>query len=96
MKHDALMADMGVPEFALSARSISSQQLIERFTELQTRSSEVCCTLGAHQKLEQEKLEEQFEDLALLLDPSGNGLRHWRQPTLSVSPLSSAERSVVT
>ena len=96
LKHDALMADMGVPEFALSARSITSQQLIERFTELQTRSSEVCGTLGAHRQLEQEKLEEQFEDLAFLLDPSGKGPRRCRQPARRVSPLSSEERSVVT
>ena len=41
LKHDALMGDMGVPEFALSARSVTAPQLIERFTELQSRSSEV-------------------------------------------------------
>ena len=96
LKHDALMADMGVPEFALSARSISSRQLIERFTDLQTRSSEVRGTLSAHRQHEQDKVEEQFEDLALLLGPRRNGPRHCRQPALHASPLSSAERSVVT
>ena len=96
LKHDALMADMGVPEFALSARSISSEQLIERFTELQTRSSEVRATLGAHQQLQQAKLKRQFEDLAFLLDPSAKRTRRCPQPARRVSPLTSEKRSVMT
>jgi len=97
LKHDVLMADMGVPEFALSARSVSAQQLIERFTELQSRSSEVCRTLDARQQLKQEELEGQFEDLAVLLRPSGQRTRQAHQSATRVSrPMSSVEGNVVT
>jgi len=97
LKHDALMADMGVPEFALSARSVSAQQLIERFTELQSRSSEVCRTLDARRQLKQEELEGQFEDLAVLLRPSGQRTRQAYQSATHVSrPMSSVEGNVVT
>lgn len=94
LKHDALMSDMGVPEFALSARSISAEQVIERFTELQTRLSEVHGTIEAHRQLKQDKLEGQFEDLASLLGPDGEG---FRQHATRVSQLlSSVERGATT
>lgn len=97
LKHDALMADMGVPEFALSARSVSAQQLIERFTELHSRLGEVRETLEAHRQLKQQELERQFEDLAALLGPGGNGSRTHHGSPREVSELSSsAERSVAT
>ena len=47
-KHDALMANMGVPEIAMSARSIDAPQLIARFIELQSKSSEVHAALQNH------------------------------------------------
>jgi polysaccharide pyruvyl transferase WcaK-like protein len=67
LKHDALMTDVGMPEFGVSARSISTAQLIERFTELQSRSSEVSAALEEHRLCKQQELEGQFEDLATLL-----------------------------
>jgi len=97
LKHDALMADMGVPEFALSARSVSAQQLIERFTELQSRSSEVRGTLEAHLQLKQEQLEGQFEDLASLLGSDGKRFSQRHQSVMRVAQLlSSVERSAAT
>jgi polysaccharide pyruvyl transferase WcaK-like protein len=97
LKHDALMADMGVPEFALSARSISAPQLIERFTELQSRSSELQATIEIRRQLKQQVLEGQFEDLTGLLNVGGNG----SHPGHSIAPgssrhLRSAEQSVGT
>ncbi|MFZ0250265.1 MAG: polysaccharide pyruvyl transferase family protein [Acidimicrobiales bacterium] len=73
LKHDALMSDMGVPEFAMSARSTSGSQLIERFTELQNRSSEVHATLETNLRFKQRELEGQFRDLASLVDSDPNG-----------------------
>jgi polysaccharide pyruvyl transferase WcaK-like protein len=67
LKHDALMTDMGMPEFGVSARSISAAQLIERFTELQSRSSEISATLEERRLCKQQELEGQFEDLATLM-----------------------------
>jgi len=97
LKHDALMADMGVPEFALSARSVSAQQLIERFTELHSRSNEVRGILETHRQLKQVELEGQFEDLASLLGPDAEGSRQRDQPATSVPQLlSSVEQSAAT
>lgn len=97
LKHDALMSDMGVPEFAISARSVSAPQLIERFTELQSRSSEVHALLETNRRLKQRDLEGQFEDLAALLDAGGVGSspRHDMAPRGS-RHLRAVERSAVT
>ena len=72
LKHDALMTEMGVPEFAISARSISAAQLIERFSELRSRSGEVHAVLDANRLLKQQQVEAQFKDLAALICPFGN------------------------
>ncbi len=89
LKHDALMADMGVPEFALSARSVSGPELIEHFTELQGRLCEVHATIETNRELRQKELEGLFEDLAALLDTGDNGCR----PGQRMDPRP-AERSV--
>jgi len=71
-KHDALMEGMGVPEFALSARTVSAQQLIEVFTQLQDRSQDIRRTLEAHRGLKQAITEQQFADLSRLVEPGIN------------------------
>jgi polysaccharide pyruvyl transferase WcaK-like protein len=40
-KHEALMADMGLGEFRVSANSLDCDQLIEKFTEAESRSAEL-------------------------------------------------------
>jgi polysaccharide pyruvyl transferase WcaK-like protein len=40
-KHDLLMADMGLSEFCLPARTFDVDRLIERFTELRSRAAEL-------------------------------------------------------
>ena len=90
LKHDALMADMGVPEFALAARAVSAPELMELFTELQSRLREVHAVIETNRELRQKELEEQFEDLAALLG-RGNGSRPGHHMDLR-----SAERSVAT
>jgi polysaccharide pyruvyl transferase WcaK-like protein len=79
LKHDALMLDMGVPEFAMSARSVNALQLIERFSELQSRSNEVHAMLEKRRLYKQQQLEGQFEDLATLIDPAGEVSQRRRQ-----------------
>ncbi len=91
LKHDALMADLGVPEFALAARSVSAPELIHSFTELQSRRGEVHATIEGNRELKQKELEGQFEDLAALLVPRRNGLGPARPVDLR-----STEQSVAT
>ena len=72
LKHDALMADMGVKEFAMSARSLSAAQLIERFVELRSRSGEVHALIETNRLLKKAQVEAQFGDLAALIGPFGS------------------------
>jgi polysaccharide pyruvyl transferase WcaK-like protein len=76
-KNDALMADMGVPEYCQSARSLDLDLLIKQFTELESRSDEVERTLLARNSAKAQALDEQFAVLSSLLfaaaDPAGNG-----------------------
>ena len=47
-KHDALMADVGAPEFCLPVSTLSTDQLVARFTDLVRRSDEVSGRLVEH------------------------------------------------
>ena len=101
LKHDALMGDMGVPEFALSARSVTGAQLIDLFNELQSRSSKVRALLETNLRFKQRELEKQYEDLAVLINSCGDpsslrhdtapeGSRHLRLVTPSVAAMTTA------
>ena len=68
-KNDALMADMGVPEYCQSARSLDLDRLIEQFTELESRSPEVERTLLGRNSEKARDLDEQFAVLSTLLFP---------------------------
>lgn len=76
-KHDALMADMGVPEFALSARSVTGQELIARFTQLQDRSSDIRRMLETRRQQKQATVERQFADLSRLIEHGAGESRSW-------------------
>jgi polysaccharide pyruvyl transferase WcaK-like protein len=86
LKHDLLMSDMGVPEFALSARSVSANQLIDRFVELEGRSSEVRGTLERHLRCTHRKTEDQFEDLAVLINAADASSRSRSAATRNSAP----------
>jgi polysaccharide pyruvyl transferase WcaK-like protein len=101
LKHDALMGDMGVPEFALSARSVTGAQLIDLFNQLQSRSSKVRALLETNLRFKQRELEKQYEDLAVLINSCGDpsslchdtapeGSRHLRLVTPSVAAMTTA------
>jgi polysaccharide pyruvyl transferase WcaK-like protein len=97
LKHDALMAEMGVEEFAMSARSLSASHLIERFVELRSRSREVHALIEANRLLKKDLVEEQFRDLAALIGPFGNEplARHDMAPRGS-QPLRSVSGNLAT
>jgi polysaccharide pyruvyl transferase WcaK-like protein len=70
-KHDCLMADMGVPEFALSARALDADHLIRQFTEMEGRAVELRLSLEERNKARVHDLNRQFALLSSLLFPAG-------------------------
>jgi polysaccharide pyruvyl transferase WcaK-like protein len=69
-KHDALMADMGVPEFGQPANPLDVDLLIKRFTELENRSAEVRRVLEERNLATEQRLDEQFAALSALFFPA--------------------------
>jgi polysaccharide pyruvyl transferase WcaK-like protein len=69
-KHEALMADMGVPEFCQPAHPIDVDMLIKRFTELQSRSTQIRHVLQDRNMVSEQRMDEQFATLSALLFPA--------------------------
>jgi polysaccharide pyruvyl transferase WcaK-like protein len=74
-KHDCLMADMGLPEFALSARALDADGLIQKFTELESRSTELELVLEESNKQRVHDVNRQFAELSSVLFASGGARR---------------------
>jgi polysaccharide pyruvyl transferase WcaK-like protein len=72
-KCDALMADMGLPEFCHSVASMDVDRLIVQFTDLVNRSSEVRGLLKERCATRARAVDRQFEDLSAKLFP-GTGV----------------------
>lgn len=68
-KHDALMADMGLPEFCQPVSVLDVDLLIKRFRELEDRSVQVRETLVEHNAKNQQLLSDQFTELSTVLFP---------------------------
>ena len=51
-KHDALMAEMGLPEFCMAVNALDVSELIKLFTELESRSAELRQTMIRAQRRE--------------------------------------------
>ncbi len=66
-KHDALMADMGVPEFCLPVNTLDVDQLVRQFSELQGHAAEVRDRLREHNIRNQQLLHDQFAELSAVL-----------------------------
>ena len=66
-KSDALMADMGLPEFCQSVRSLDADRLIEQFTELESRSAQIRQMLAERNALTAQRLHHQFALLSATL-----------------------------
>lgn len=69
-KHDAVMAEVGLPEFCQRAGALDVDQLIEQFTELQIRAPALRAQLGKRNEALAEQAQVQFETLSLLLFPA--------------------------
>jgi polysaccharide pyruvyl transferase WcaK-like protein len=68
-KHDVLMEDLGLGEFCLPARWLDAELLIERFQQLEARSTELRQTLADRVNGKTERLAEQFTVLSDVLLP---------------------------
>jgi polysaccharide pyruvyl transferase WcaK-like protein len=68
-KHDVLMADMGLPEFCLPARTLDVDQMIEQFTQMEARSEELRAVVAARNATTRQRVEKQFDLLSALLLP---------------------------
>ena len=74
-KHDALMADMGLPEFCRPVNALDFDLLIQQFTELQSRSAQLRQTLAEHNAMNEQLLKDQFAELSALLFPAAEPAR---------------------
>lgn len=68
-KHDALMADMGVPEFCEPVSTLEVDRLIQQFTALENRSAGLQKTMTEHKARNEQLLSEQFAVLSNALFP---------------------------
>ena len=68
-KHDALMADMGVPEFSQPVDPFDVDLLIRRFSELEERSAELSQVIQKRNAVNEQLLEVQFAELSATLSP---------------------------
>jgi polysaccharide pyruvyl transferase WcaK-like protein len=69
-KHQALMADMGVPEFCQPAHPLDADLLIKRFTELEDQSVRVRRVLEERNLASEQHLDKQFAAISSLLFPA--------------------------
>ena len=69
-KHDALMADMGVPEFCQPVNPFDFALLTKRFTELESRSAELSQVIAKRNAVNEQLLKEQFAELSTVLFPA--------------------------
>lgn len=74
-KHDVLMADMGLPEFGMAVSTLDIDDLIKRFTELESRSSRLRQTLLERNAAKAAGLDGQFTELSAVLFPSSRAVR---------------------
>lgn len=68
-KHDTLMTDMGLSEYCLSASSLDTAQLIDRFKRLEYHSVRLRQTLIERNAVNTRLLDEQFAELSASLFP---------------------------
>jgi polysaccharide pyruvyl transferase WcaK-like protein len=74
-KHEALMADMGLPDFYEPVGSLDVDELIQRFSELERRSAELRQVLTKRNLVTSQLLDDQFAVLSAVLFGLGDALR---------------------
>jgi len=85
-KHQALMADMGVPEFCQPASPLDVDLLIKRFTEAENRSGQIRQLLTERNLASEQRLDEQFAALSALLFPVGEPAPATPAPSVPAAP----------
>jgi polysaccharide pyruvyl transferase WcaK-like protein len=68
-KHDAVMADMGLPEFSMAVNALNVGDLINLFTELESRSAELSLTLTQRNEEKRQLIGDLFAELSARLFP---------------------------
>ena len=66
-KHDALMAEMGLPEFCLDVNDLNVSDLIKLFTNLESRSAELRQTIKDRNMMKALLVDAQFAELSTML-----------------------------
>jgi polysaccharide pyruvyl transferase WcaK-like protein len=79
-KHDVLMADMGLPEFSQSVKSLDVARLIEQFTELESQSTQLRLMITQRNAEKARLVGDQFAELSAALFPAS-------EPRPGASPL---------
>ena len=68
-KHEMLMADAGLPGFCLPCKSLDAAQMIERFTELESRSSQLTQAITERNAAKVELVDRQLAEMSAVLFP---------------------------
>ena len=68
-KHEALMAEMGMSQYCQQARYLDVARLIEQFTELERRASELRVVIAKRNSAKARLVERQFAELSVVLFP---------------------------
>jgi polysaccharide pyruvyl transferase WcaK-like protein len=69
-KHDALMAEMGLSGFCQPVNPFDYELLVQRFTELTSRSAELRKATAERSEANQKLLRQQFSELSAVLFPA--------------------------
>jgi polysaccharide pyruvyl transferase WcaK-like protein len=72
-KHDVLITDMGLAEFSLAVSTLDIDELIKKFTELESRSAELRHTLEERNATKAAGISGQFAELSAVLFPARPG-----------------------
>ncbi|WP_410561705.1 polysaccharide pyruvyl transferase family protein [Amycolatopsis sp. cmx-4-61] len=70
-KNDVLMAEMGLEGFTQRAKTVAFDRLVEQFTELENRSAELRQTLLERNRMNTQRLKDQFAALSAALFGGG-------------------------
>jgi polysaccharide pyruvyl transferase WcaK-like protein len=72
-KHDVLITDMGLGDFSLAVSTLDIDELIKKFTELESRSDELTRTLEQRNATKAAGTAAQFAELSAVLFPARPG-----------------------
>ena len=95
IKSDSLMADMGMADFCLPVRSFEVEQLIEKFKELEGKSTELRPILTERSAVRESLVARQFTEMSQVLFGSDD-VQHLEEPSGPVEPSRPVEMDLST